>query len=187
MNDMVRLFNDPNARHAILVHVPIALSVLGVIPAIALALTKFRNVTLKWTCVAWFVVASGGAFFAENAGHEAEEQAEKVVGGLSESQEQALHEHEELGEDGWMWPGLTALVFAGSFIPKKRVAPIAGTLGLLAGAGVLYWAAITGHAGGKLVYEMGVGGPSPALTGALATESPGAEPSHEAQESKDEH
>lgn len=165
MSEMIRFFNDPSARHAMLVHIPIALAVLGVLPAVALAATRFRNVTLKAVCVAVFAIAAGGAVLAENAGHAAEEAAEHAAVPLTEAQEAALHEHEELGENGWMWPGLTALVFAATFIPKKRVAPVAGAVGIAASVGVLYWASVTGHAGGRLVYEFGVGAPSPGLSG----------------------
>ncbi|RMH24787.1 MAG: hypothetical protein D6693_09610 [Planctomycetota bacterium] len=183
MSDMMRFFGDPNARHAILVHVPIALSILGVLPAVALALTKFKNKTLLGVCVAWFAFAATGALFAEEAGEDAHdaihEAAEHGGAALTEAQNHAIHEHEELGENGWLWPGLTAVVFAVGFIPKKRVAPIAGAVGIAASLGVLYWAAATGHAGGRLVYEMGVGAPSPGLTGAPAADRSGEAHSHE--------
>ena len=187
MNDLLRFFNDPNARHAILVHLPIALSILGVIPAIALALTRFKNRTLLGVCVAWFLLASGGAFLAADAGEDAHEAIHEAAehGGatLTEAQNDAIHEHEELGEDGWLWSGLTAAVFAVAFIPKKRVAPIAGSVGVVASLGVVYWAVITGHAGGMLVYEMGVGAPSPGLTerigAGVESQDGNAEPGHD--------
>lgn len=165
MTDMIRFFNDPSARHAMLVHIPIALAVLGVLPAVALAATRFRDRTLKAVCVAVFAIAAGGAVLAENAGEAAEESVEHAAAPLTDAQENALHEHEELGENGWIWPGLTALIFAATFIPKKRVAPIAGAFGIAASVGVLVWASLTGHAGGRLVYEFGVGAPSPGLSG----------------------
>lgn len=150
--------NDPHARHAMLVHTPIVLGSLGVVPLIALAATKFRNVTLKVVCIAWFLVASGGAAMAINAGEAAEE---TVEGGLAPAAALALEKHEELAENGWLWPLIPAALVGLTFIRKRTAAVAAGALAIAAGAGVAGWVALTAHEGGRLVYKHGVGVPAP--------------------------
>jgi uncharacterized membrane protein len=172
MTDILNLWNDPHARHAMLIHFPIVLGTLGILPLIVLALTRFRSTPLKLLCVGWFVAASFGAFMAADAGHDAAEQVEhgaKVP--LTAAAKAMLEEHEELGENGWIWPLIPGALVALTLLParkpkeegvkpKRRIQVAAGFLALAGAVGVGVWVAITADHGGRLVYVYSVGVPT---------------------------
>ncbi len=193
MESMLDAWNDPHMRHAMLVHLPIVLGGLGVLPLVALALTGFRNTALKLVCVAWFLLASAGAGLAAGSGEEAYESVEANVA-MSAAAEADLEEHEELGEGGWIWPLIPGALVAGTLIPagdKRRAVPIAaGALAIAASLGVAAWVGLTSHAGGTLVYVHGIGAPSPLLdagAGPSATTSPSDGRRERDEHEEDEH
>lgn len=157
LDSFIDAWNDPHARHAMLVHIPIALGLLGVIPVLVLLLTKGKNPWPRWAAIGVFAVASIGAWMAAEAGEDAEHRLEESR--LSELEHEALEEHEELGEGGWVWPLIPAALVALTFIPKAPVRITASVLALVASLGVAGWIATTAHHGGKLVYEYGIGVP----------------------------
>ncbi len=167
-NEFLQTWQDPHARHAMIVHIPIALGALGVLPLLALAATRFTSRPLKLLCIGWFLVASAGAFMAANAGEEAKERVEKTTPAAAKA---ALHDHEELGENGWAWPLIPAGLLVVSLVPRKKLAAAAGVLAIAGALAVTGWVAYTGHTGGKLVYTYGVGVPAP---GAAGTQIPAA-------------
>jgi len=160
MPDIFATWSDPHARHAMLVHFPIVLGLLGVVPLLGLAFYKFNCRSMACACILWFVLASIGAGLAAGAGEEAEHSAEEVMPPLTSVEEAALHEHEELGEGGWRWPLIPAVLAAFTLIPRRPVRIAAGIAAIVASLGVALWVANTAHHGGKLVYTYGVGVPS---------------------------
>lgn len=170
IDSMLQSFEDPHARHALLVHFPIVLGALGLIPVLALAATKFKNAWVKAACVAWFLAAMIGLGLASGAGEEAYERVEAAQPPLTATEEAALEEHESLGEGAWLW-ALPAVVFAGAtFVPKRPLAVGSGVLLIAAAATLSGFVAVTGHTGGKLVYQHGLGVPQRA-TATTATNS----------------
>lgn len=158
MNDFLSTFNDPHARHAMLVHMPIVLGSLGFLPVIAWLVTRMKSRALLWTCIVTFVFASVGGLAAANAGEAAED---RVEAGLTSAAKASLERHEELGESAWLWPLIPGgLVAIAALTPSKRLKAGAGVLALAASLGVVGWVAFTAHEGGKLVYIHGVGVPS---------------------------
>jgi uncharacterized membrane protein len=169
LNEFMQTLQDPHARHAMIVHIPIALGALGVLPLLGLAATKFASRPLALLCVAWFLAASAGAALAANAGEAAEKRVEKVAVGAAKS---ALHDHEELGENGWLWPLIPAALAAMTRVPRKKVAVTAGVLAIVGALGVAGWTAYTGHTGGRLVYTYGLGVPAPGAAAGSAPTAP---------------
>jgi uncharacterized membrane protein len=166
LNDILRSLSDPHTRHAMIVHFPLALGALGVLPLIVLSTTKFSSRPLKVLCLGWFLVASGAAALAANAGGAAKESVEKVATGAAKA---ALHDHEELGENGWIWPLIPAGLVVATFVPRRKVAVAAGSLAIAGALGVAVWAAYTGHSGGQLVYTHGLGVPAPGAAAVAPT------------------
>ena len=154
LGNLLQSFSDPHTRHAMIVHIPIALGALGVLPLIALALTRFSSRPLKLLCLGWFVVASAGAAMGANAGSQAEDRVERTATPAAKS---ALEQHEELGENGWIWPLIPAGLVALTLVPRRRIAVAAGALAIAGAAGVTAWVTYTGHTGGQLVYAHGLG------------------------------
>jgi len=172
IESMLRTFGDPHARHAVLVHFPIVLGALGLLPVIALAILRFKSRVCSAVCVVWFACAMVGLGLAAGAGEEAYERVESTRPPLSQAEEAALEEHESLGEGAWLW-ALPAVLLAGvTLVPKTPVRLGAGIL-LIAAAGMLGgFVAVTGHTGGKLVYEYGLGVPLRGQAPAAATGTP---------------
>ncbi len=157
MTELFDLWNNLPARHAMLVHLPVVFGLMGVIPLIALAATRFRSTTLRWVCLVWFVVLSAGAATAAASGEEAEEIFEDQPT-LTALAAEDLEKHEELGENGWIWPLIPAAFIGLTFVSRPKVRLPAG-VGAIAGAiGVAVWIALTAHAGGKLVHVHGMTG-----------------------------
>ncbi len=154
---MLSSFADPHARHALLVHLPIVFGLLGIVPCLVFAATKFKSTPARVVCIVWFAIASAGAGVAAWSGEEAEEGVEHI--GLTEIEDEALEAHEELGENGWMWPLIPVVLIGATFVPKKQVRVSAGVLAIVASVGVAVWIARTAHLGGKLVYVYGLGVP----------------------------
>jgi len=170
MNELLQTWNDPHARHAALVHLPIAIGLLGVPLLVALAGTRFKSNALRLAAVAAFAVAALGAWMAAEAGEAAAEVAE--AGGLSQLEHAALEKHEELGELGATWPVVVGVLVLVTFVNVKAVRLSAGALAVVASVVFATWVGLTAHAGGRLVYTHGVGVPQrgaggvPALEGA---------------------
>lgn len=169
-SDLAASFNDPHSRHAMLVHLPIVMGVLGFLPLAAWLILGRRGRTLPAVALCAYLLASGGAALAARAGEAAEERVEAT---LSPAAKGVLHDHEELGENGWVWPLIPAgLCAVAMFMTKPGVRTGAGLAGLAAGLGVGVWVGLTAHAGGKLVYVHGVGVGVPSATGPDATPRP---------------
>ncbi|MFN8716166.1 MAG: hypothetical protein ACK50C_04165 [Gemmatimonadaceae bacterium] len=139
--------------HALIVHMPIALTVL--VPLLMLVALVAGSRWMK-PHQAWFLPVGGLALLlmsglvAEKTGEEEEDRVEKIV------PEGAIHTHEEAAELFVLVTGGVLVVAAGGLLPNRigsamRVAGAIGTLGVL-GAG---WN--VGHSGGKLVYEHNAG------------------------------
>lgn len=157
-NTLLQMLNDPHARHAAAVHIPIALGVLGVPLTILMLLTRSGSLALKWLTLGAFLLCSLGAGVAANAGEEAEDR----LGDLTQAEEGYVSRHEELGENGWAWPLIPAALVGISLLARKHrpVALTADALVLAASVGVACWVGITAHAGGELVYLHGIGVPA---------------------------
>ncbi len=158
--DLLQAWQHPASRHGMLVHFPIVLGLLGILPVAALAITRFRAYNLKIVCLAWFLLASAGAFVAADAGGDAKDRLVAGQPALTAAETAAVEQHERLGDDGWIWPLIPAALIAITFIDSKRLRPIAGVLAILAALGVAGWVCLTAQAGGRLVYTHGLGVPA---------------------------
>lgn len=172
MNSFQMMWNDPHARHAMLVHWPVVLGLLGPAAVIATAFAGRKNFTVKLLALLVFLGASGGAWMASRAGHEA---AEGVAAyGISQGEDAALEAHEDLARGGWKWPLFPAACMALTLIPVRipfaRVLLVG--LALLSSVGVAWWVASTAHLGGELVYRYGLGVPERGKVDALMPASP---------------
>ncbi len=96
MQSILESLNDPHARHAIMVHLPIAASVIGVGLLVLLAVFRFKPIELRLAVSGLYIAATIGALLASNSGEAAEENVERSVPALSAVEESA-EEHEEMG------------------------------------------------------------------------------------------
>lgn len=147
------LLRNPAILHAMAVHFPVALSVLGVPVAFAALIARRRHAPL-WLTALLYALLAVAAFAAVQTGEGARERAPAT---LPEEVWGLIDEHEELGEKIWMAALATAVAALLAFVPypnfsaAMRVLAVAGSLTVLGMAG------LTAHRGGALVYEHGVG------------------------------
>ena len=155
LNSMIEAFENPATRHAMIVHLPMALAVVGV-PFVIAAVLFSRSLGLRMAVLAMYILCLGGAWMGRMSGEEAEAQ---VPGDLTPAAIEALERHEFLGMWFWITVAVTVSMLAMSLIPKPPVRRLFGVLAVLASLVTLGWAALLGHEGGQLVYTHGVGTP----------------------------
>lgn len=156
------LLNDPAARHAAMVHLPIAGIGLGLLFAIAAACTAFRSRVLVGVASATFLLSAVGAGLAAGAGEESYERIMAAEGErlpVTAVEREALERHESHGEGGWLKPMIPAVLLAVCVFVRKRVQIAVGALGVAGAVFAMGWVALTAHSGGVLVYEHGLGVP----------------------------
>jgi hypothetical protein len=157
MNSLLESLADPHARHAMFVHLPIVLGLLGIAPLIALAFTRFTSRGLRVATIAWFLFLSASAGLAAVSGNAAAQGLENGATALAPDDRAAVAVHEQRGERAWIWPLIPAALLAAGTHPRWRTT--AGTGAVLAGLGVAIWFGVIAHAGGRLVYARGLGVP----------------------------
>jgi len=155
---MIEGLQDAHTRHGLLVHFPIVLTIVGMVFTVVFAFTKFRNATLRWVCVGCLAVGALGAFLAADAGEDAHRDIHDSLE-LSNAEHEAIEAHEELGDGGWKWPAIPALLIALTALRNRKAKVTLGALGVAAAIGAGGWVAVTGHRGGELVYRYGLGTP----------------------------
>ena len=156
---LTEAWNDPSARHAMLVHFPVALALLGALLLIALATTGFKSRGLKTMIAVVFLLASISALLARNAGEDAEHALEERAGALTIAEHDALEAHEEAGE--WIWAAaLTPAVLVGiSLARDRRVRIVFGLLALATGLLAAERTITTAGTGGQLIWAHGLAAP----------------------------
>jgi uncharacterized membrane protein len=160
LQSMVDAWNSAGSRHAMLVHFPVVLSLLGVVLVALYALTKFRSKSLLYGCAACFVFTLGISWIAADSGNDAEDRVEHASPVLTQAEDNAFEAHEEAGESLYLWT-LPALAFVLLTVaPKPVVRNTAGTLAVVASLVFAVQTAVTAHLGGELVHKWGLGVPA---------------------------
>lgn len=139
--------------HALIVHMPIALTVL--VPLFAVLGLWLGRRMLKphvawWLPVGMLALLMVSGFAADQTGEQQEERVEKVV------PEAAFEKHEEAAELFLLVTGAVLVIAAGGLLSNSlgktmRIAGAVGTLAVLAAG----WN--VGHSGGQLVYQYNAG------------------------------
>lgn len=161
ISDLLHALNDPHARHAMAVHLPVVLAPIGFVLVAGYAARRLRDRRLGAAAVALYVLTAVGAGIAAGAGEDAlDEVRSKSTPPLTAGEKMALERHADLGDGGWVWPLIPAGFLALTFVPRRRVRGAAGGASVLAAAGVVVWIVLTADAGGRLVYTHGLGVPA---------------------------
>lgn len=177
--------NDPNAFHAMTVHLPVTLAVVGALLAVAMALVGFRSRGLAAITALCFLCASAGALVARSAGHEAHDALADPRAPVTALEHDAIEAHEDAGENLWIWTLIPGALAGMTATKRRRVRLIVGVAALgagLAGAGATIY---TAHLGGTLVYQHGLGAaqrtPGPVFEGEADHEHEAGEEAHDGQ------
>jgi uncharacterized membrane protein len=157
------MFYLPNPLHPALVHFPIVLLILGGIGAVVAVFTDRWNLR-KWVSL-FLTIGAIGAFAAVWSG----DQAKETTGLLSETAENLLDQHAELAHHARNLAVAAALLgLISAFVKLKGVfrsgPPLAtAVISMIC----LLYIVQTGHLGGQMVYQHGIG-----TTSTLNTVSP---------------
>ncbi len=157
MSHLPQTLADPHALHGMLVHLPIMLGLLGVVPVAVLCIGRFRSERLRWFVAAWFVVLAASSGAAAISGSAAATNLDRTDPPLSAEERAAVAVHHHRGSRAWIWPLIPGVLVLVSARPRWR-AP-AGIAAALAAVGVAVWFGVIAHAGGRLVYARGLGVP----------------------------
>jgi uncharacterized membrane protein len=151
---------DPHEFHAIVVHLPIAIGLLGVLFAVLVAITGGASRGIRWACVLLFALGAGGAYLAQWAGGRA---ADHIMAArptmLSDAAQRMLDDHQEYGEKVWIFMAVAAVLACATAFKHRGAKVVAIILLLAASVFAAGWVACTADRGGTLVYEYGVGVP----------------------------
>ncbi len=158
LEDIFQSLADPQQKHAMMIHLPIAVSLLGVFGLAAMMITRGRSRALRWCCVGLYVLGGLAAWTAAEAGEEAMDRLDPAV--MTQEALEHLEKHEEMGERVWLFLMLTGAIAAVSASRRNRVRTASLALALLAGFGTAAYTGVTSHHGGAMVYRHGVGVPT---------------------------
>ncbi len=162
----------PTPLHPLLVHLPIALTVLVPLFALGALVAIRRGASMRYSwgiAVALLALTLGSGLVAKETGEDEEDTVEKIVA------ESAIHTHEEAAERFILVTGIVLAIAAVGFVPGRvgsgaRLVATAGTLA------VLGFGYNVGHTGGQLVYREGAASAyvtSPATPNPAAHQQPG--------------
>ncbi len=153
MQSFLDAWDNPQMRHAMVVHFPIVLSVVALPLAFlaALWLGKDHGRVLQWIALTAYLALTVSLFVAGESGDD----AEHAAGPMSEAGELEMEEHEHHGHNLWQWPAIICIVAALGFVRVKPMR-IAATW-LVVGGGLLVAERVahTADHGGRLVYVHG--------------------------------
>lgn len=155
INSILESFDSPPTRHAMMVHWPIVLAVVGLALTVLAAILR-SNKTCLWLAIACQAGFGAAAFATLTSGEGA---GNAIKGALSTAAREVLAEHEEMADKIWFFAaGIVALLLLSAAVRGKGGTILAWTAVLASVAGV-GWVSQTAHHGGELVYKYGVGVP----------------------------
>lgn len=154
---MFEALNDPQMRHAALVHSPIVFSMISVVTTLVAGLLAWKFSVLRWLALLVAVIFLASAVVAERSG----EDAEGALGAITSEASAVLEEHEGKAQKAWLFAAATGVLVLVSVGKPKYLRHGAIWASFAVAAGGAFWMADTAHHGGLLVYSHGLGAPEP--------------------------
>ena len=140
--------------HAVAVHIPIALGVLGVPVVFVCAVMKMNNATLRWTAFAMYAALALAAFATVWTGQRS---FADMPNAITPEARKLFETHQWLAGKVWIFAAVTAVLILACVIKRESFRVAVSMLVLLASVATGLCVGITGHYGGALVYKYGVG------------------------------
>ncbi|MEX2212684.1 MAG: hypothetical protein WD768_01065 [Phycisphaeraceae bacterium] len=147
-------FADPARMHAMLVHAPIVLTLLGFVLVIGVAITGSKSAGLRWTTVFIFMLATLAALWTVQSGEDAEAALKVAPTGVAHD---VLEKHEHLAEPFWIAMAVTGGLVLLSTVRVTWFRTICLVLAILASAASVLWVGAIAHWGGEMVYFHQIG------------------------------
>ncbi len=159
-------FPAASELHAILVHFPIALAIIGVPLVLAVALTASDRLALRWASVATYLVVAASAYAAFWSGDRARELIPNTYPGAIWT---LLETHEAMAATVWIGALITAALLLIGGVRFTWVRIPATTIAFVTSLITAVLVGITAHFGGQLVYKHSIGTPGAAAIYAAPT------------------
>ena len=153
IDEIKAVFDDPQRIHAALVHIPIGLTILGLLLVLGVILTGSKASGLRWTTGFVYLVATLSALWAVQSGEEAEHHLEHLPIQPSALAHDVLEKHEELAEYFWIGLAATGGLVLLSTVRVTWFRSITLVLAFLTSVTSVAWVGAIGHHGGVLVGE----------------------------------
>ncbi|HWB20501.1 MAG TPA: DUF2231 domain-containing protein, partial [Phycisphaerales bacterium] len=151
--DMYDSLNNPPMRHAMFVHMPIVLSILGFF-FVVLAALRPKSKGQRALAIFLYALLIVAAYFTADAGDGAEN---AINGKLSAEAVAVLDEHESMGQQVWVFGASVLTLLVISSLPNKMLRVGGHVFSIILSGYTLLWVSETAHYGGMLVYTYGVG------------------------------
>src|SRR4051812_41927508 len=133
---MLDPWKNPAVWHAINVHLPIVLAILGLPLVCVLAITRGRSRGLRWGGVAFYAIVTLAAWFTVQTG-------ERAMSVLPPTMPQAawdrINLHEKLASQIPLFCAITGALLLLANIPRRRVRTVFTTLALVASVLTAGW------------------------------------------------
>lgn len=157
VQSMIESLQSPARAHAMMVHLPIAGVMLGLMLVFALTITRGRSVGLRWAAFLTLLATTAGAIIAWQSGERAEG---AINASLTSEAMDVLDQHYKLGERAWIPIAVATALLLITLVRIVAIRMIGLVLTMIALVVALGWVSATAHLGGKLVYVHGVGVPA---------------------------
>jgi uncharacterized membrane protein/mono/diheme cytochrome c family protein len=155
---MIEGLSHPPIRHAAIVHLPIALTIVALGIAAASAIMR-KSITLRWLTFIALLALAGASFLAKQSGEQAEDFNTRM---LPAEVHDVLEEHEDMGGEMWIFAAAAAALSLVAAITRDKAQLIFAWLCVAGCLTAMTWVSVTAHLGGTLVYRHSVGTPIPA-------------------------
>ena len=170
MEDMLSILHKPSMLHSAVVHLPIALCTFG-LGLLVLAAILYRNQTIRAVAAMTYGVAAAAAYVAAISGAGANAHVPVNIPAIVSD---IRDDHMDMGVKIQYAAAVTGLLVLLSLARWHNVRIAFTLLAIVAGIGSAGLVAYTGHLGGKLVYEHGIGTPNAAPAPVAAAAAPDA-------------
>ncbi|MCX5759118.1 MAG: hypothetical protein NTU83_11535 [Candidatus Hydrogenedentes bacterium] len=156
--NMLGGLDNPHIIHALAVHVPVAMAMLGVLLALMCAVTQMKNVPLRRLAIGWYAFMAVVSFATVLTG---ERTLDKIPSTVAVDVRDAIGLHETLAENVWVLAAITTLVAIFCGARRDTVRSTFTVLMVLASLVTAIWIGVAAWYGTTLVYRDGVGVPKP--------------------------
>ena len=143
---------DPAIRHAIVVHLPVALAMLGPI-FVLLMIIQPKNAWLRWIAIGCYALLAATAWYATDTGKASKMAIDTL---MSTEAAKVLSDHEWYADWAWKIGIAVVVVLLFTNIKKPAARNIAFVFSAIGALAITGWVSVTGHYGGTLVYQYGI-------------------------------
>lgn len=154
--DIQEILSHPQPLHSVLVHIPIALTTVGIVLVWVAAATSDTHKTLRWVAALCYLIAAITAYGAGFSGSSAREQ---ISGALPSPVWAAISHHEYLSRQIWKLALATAGLLTLSASPWAWCRSSGIYLAVGVSAACAIWTGVATYDGARLVYHYGLGVP----------------------------